>query len=265
MLLHFDFRLRTLLSQLEIRKLYSPIVCLLDFNNFPEPAPALAPGFSSVPPFITALAVSPQGVLAAGTADGRIFVGLGGAKALPSSASSLATSSPSPSSTKGQARKKKKGCHKWNGLAEDEGFVSKVADCMISGLAFVNVEVLVSCTVYGQVSRHSIVNLDAEDASSQPPVDAPNDDEDAHSRRLQVVPLFRSSCAKVHAFTARKRDDGMFEVAIAGVHDDGRRGCVEVWDVGIEDGPNELTGAEVGDGTNPSSTTSAIEGSPTSQ
>lgn len=60
------------------------------------------------PPFILSMAMSSTGVLAAGTADGRLFVGFGGEK----------------SSVKGSKKKAKK----WEGLGEEETLLLKVAE-----------------------------------------------------------------------------------------------------------------------------------------
>ena len=60
-------------------------------------------------------AVSSAGVVAAGTADGRIWVGTGGEKRSGSSG-------------------KKKKSRKWEGLKEDEGLLVKVAEGPVVGL-----------------------------------------------------------------------------------------------------------------------------------
>ena len=62
------------------------------------------------PPFIMSMAMSSTGVLAAGTADGRIWLGFKGDKA--------------SNSGKGPKKKSKK----WEGLNQDEALLIKVAE-----------------------------------------------------------------------------------------------------------------------------------------
>ncbi len=122
-LIHFDYRLGTLLSSFEIRE-YNPLLSFYSLSHrtsFCVPlaaTPGLAPGISSVPPFITAMSISSLGVVAAGTADGRIWVGGGGSKS-------------STTSDKGRSNKK---ARKWNGLDEKEGSMTKVAENLIGDL-----------------------------------------------------------------------------------------------------------------------------------
>ena len=86
------------------------------FNRlFEASAPPPAVGLASAPPFITALAFSPRGAVAAGCADGRVWIGLGGEK---------------PSGTGAIAKKRSR---KWMGLSE-EGFFIKVDEVMIAAL-----------------------------------------------------------------------------------------------------------------------------------
>ncbi len=63
------------------------------------------------PPFIMSLALSSIGTVAAGTADGRLFLGFGGER--------------SPSAG---AKTKKKKAKKWEGLDGDESLLIKVAE-----------------------------------------------------------------------------------------------------------------------------------------
>ena len=58
------------------------------------------------------MAISSTGVLAAGTADGRLWIGFGGEKL--------------PNSTVAKSSKKK--AKKWDGLNEDEALLIKVAE-----------------------------------------------------------------------------------------------------------------------------------------
>jgi hypothetical protein len=67
-------------------------------------------GLSLSPPFIMSMAMSSTGVLAAGTADGRLWIGFKGDK----------------TSNLGKIPKKK--LKKWEGLDEDEALVIKIAE-----------------------------------------------------------------------------------------------------------------------------------------
>jgi hypothetical protein len=62
------------------------------------------------PPFVMSMAMSTTGVLAAGTADGRLWLGFGGEK---------------PSVGEKGTKKKAK---KWDGLEEKEALLIKVAE-----------------------------------------------------------------------------------------------------------------------------------------
>ena len=67
-------------------------------------------GLSLSPPFIMSMAISNSGVLAAGTADGRVWLGFKGDK--------------SSNSGKGPKKKSKK----WEGLDQDEALLIKIAE-----------------------------------------------------------------------------------------------------------------------------------------
>lgn len=64
------------------------------------------------PPFIVSIALSSTGIIAAGTADGRLMIGCGGYK-MPKGKESLG---------------KKKRSRKWDGLNGDEEVITKVAE-----------------------------------------------------------------------------------------------------------------------------------------
>jgi hypothetical protein len=70
------------------------------------------------PPFILSTAISSTGILVAGTADGRIWIGTGGEKR-HAGAGSIS---------------KKKRSRKWEGLKEDEGLSMKIAEGPVVGL-----------------------------------------------------------------------------------------------------------------------------------
>jgi len=67
-------------------------------------------GLGLSPPFVMSMAMSSTGVLAAGTADGRLWLGFKGDK--------------NPNLAKGPKKKSKK----WEGLDEDEALLIKVAE-----------------------------------------------------------------------------------------------------------------------------------------
>ncbi|KAL0066411.1 hypothetical protein AAF712_006453 [Marasmius tenuissimus] len=67
-------------------------------------------------------AISPAGALAAGLADGRLWMGFGGEK----------SASPKPPG--------KKRARKWNGLAEEGEIVEKVADGPVVAAAFIDAD-----------------------------------------------------------------------------------------------------------------------------
>lgn len=71
---------------------------------------------SLAPPFIICMAMSSTGVIAAGTADGRLWIGFGGEKG----------------SILGKAPKKKS--KKWDGLDQSEALLIKVAEGPIVAL-----------------------------------------------------------------------------------------------------------------------------------
>ena len=70
-------------------------------------APPPSGGVSLSPPFVLSLSVNSTGLVAVGTADGRVWLGGGGEK---------------------RQNNKKKRSRKWEGLKEDEGIWLQVAD-----------------------------------------------------------------------------------------------------------------------------------------
>lgn len=73
-------------------------------------------GVSLSPPFILSLSISSTGIIAAGTADGRLYIGFGGEK--------------SSETTGNQQRRQRK----WKGLKIDDRIVASVAEGPIVGL-----------------------------------------------------------------------------------------------------------------------------------
>lgn len=67
-------------------------------------------GISMSPPFVLSIAASSTGLIAATTADGRVWLGTGADKASPA------------------ASEKKKRSRKWEGLRESSGIFTQVAD-----------------------------------------------------------------------------------------------------------------------------------------
>lgn len=112
-LLHFDFRQDALLSRRE-------------FASLPQTS-----AVSLSPPFVLCLSVSSTGSVAAGTADGQIWVGLGGDK-----------------------RVSAKKTRKWGGLREDMGLSKKIADGPVVALAFLNPTTIVTSSLLGNISGH---------------------------------------------------------------------------------------------------------------
>lgn len=117
-LLHFDILQSKLLSQDDLR--------------------AMAPssGLAMSPPFILSLDISPTGVLAAGTADGRIYVGTSGEAGA------------------GGGRQNRR--RKWEGLRSDGRILEEVAQGPVTALAFTSPRELLTCTLLGSVTSHEI-------------------------------------------------------------------------------------------------------------
>ncbi|KAL4246103.1 WD40-repeat-containing domain superfamily protein [Abortiporus biennis] len=118
-ILHHDFFQRNLLSRFDITAAALP-----------------SSGVSLSPPFVLSLALSPCGLIAAGTADGRIWLGAGGDKAT-------------------NAPKRKKG-RKWEGLQESEGTWIQVADGPIVAAAFTGETTLIISTLLGRLVCYSV-------------------------------------------------------------------------------------------------------------
>lgn len=201
----------------------------------------MSPGISSLPPFITSIAMSPSGVLAVGTADGRIWIGLGGEK-LP------------PGSAKQSKRKKSK---KWNGLNEDEILDTKVADWFINGLyvvssrvldllsywfilknvyrrAFISPTELISCSLYGIFTLHQIVLPDSNPSSLQSNVQT-----DAVRSLNEVWKLQSDSCLKVDIL-AYSPDSKL--TAVGGLDKNGDTGITELWKISTDMSEMEADG-----------------------
>ncbi|KAI0723954.1 WD40-repeat-containing domain protein [Cerioporus squamosus] len=116
-LLHFDITQGTILSRFDIS------------------APTPSEGVSLSPPFVLSVSVNATGLIAASTADGRVWVGGGGEKR--------------PSS-------KKKRSRKWEGLREDEGLWLQVADGPVVASAFTQPDRLFTCSLLGVITEYRI-------------------------------------------------------------------------------------------------------------
>ncbi|KAF9469370.1 WD40-repeat-containing domain protein [Collybia nuda] len=128
-LLHFDFEQGSVLSSLKM------------------PAPEAAAGnMALAPPFIMSSSISSAGLLAAGTADGRLWIGLGGRKRL------------SPGTTK------KKRTKQWDGLKQEEALIVKIAEGPVVAMSFDESGVLTVSTLLGMLTRFKL-KIDDEDGS----------------------------------------------------------------------------------------------------
>lgn len=160
------------------------------------------PGMSLAPPFIIALAMSPARVLAAGLADGRVWVGVGGEV------------TEQTKSAKTTAKKKK--TKKWEGLNEDGVLVEKVADGPVVAVAFKNADTLLTCSLLGQLTEIALMRERGEVRQ-------------LHKRKVTQL----ESMAKVNALVADER-----YVVVGGVGRDGA-GVVEVMRLEAEGKPVE--------------------------
>ncbi|EKM55195.1 uncharacterized protein PHACADRAFT_95688 [Phanerochaete carnosa HHB-10118-sp] len=116
--IHFDYKQNTVLSRLDV-------------------APPTS-GISLSPPFILSTSISPNGLVAATTADGRLWIGSGGDKNAPSV-------------------DKKKRSRKWQGLREQDGLFMQVADGPVVSCDFApNATALLTSTLLGRLARHDI-------------------------------------------------------------------------------------------------------------
>ncbi|KAJ3531099.1 hypothetical protein NM688_g7620 [Phlebia brevispora] len=117
-LLHFDFKQSALLSRYDIVP--------------PDPP-------SMTMPFIISVSVSVAGVIAAALADGRIWIGTGGAKASPSA-----------------GKQKPKRSRKWEGLRDSAGCYTQIASGPVVASAFTPDGALLTCSLLGKLAQHTI-------------------------------------------------------------------------------------------------------------
>lgn len=81
----------------------------------PPPSEGLATGLSFSPPFVLCTSMSPSGLLAVGTADGRLWIGTGGEK------------------TANRGTKKKRS-RKWEGLRPEGAIEERIAEGPVVGV-----------------------------------------------------------------------------------------------------------------------------------
>ncbi|KAJ7741586.1 WD40-repeat-containing domain protein [Mycena maculata] len=120
-LLHFDFMQGTVLSR-------------RDIPPFP-----ITDGMSLSPPFIMSAAMGATGVMAAGTADGRLWLGCGGEKGSQTKAT------------------KKKRSRKWDGFNLENEVLERVAEGPIVAMAFSDPSTLTLSTLLGNVMQYRLI------------------------------------------------------------------------------------------------------------
>ncbi|KII88293.1 hypothetical protein PLICRDRAFT_618934 [Plicaturopsis crispa FD-325 SS-3] len=171
-LLHFDFPQGTTLSRYDIT------------------SPPPTSGVSLSPPFILSTAVSSNGVIAVGTADGQLWLGGGGEKRPASS-----------------SKNKKKRSRKWEGLQESDSIAVKIAEGPVVAIAFADPATLISCTLLGTVTQHQISRSTTEDD------------------RLELVTAWTQETKSMAKVNAMAVDDE--HIVIGGFRADGK-GAVEL-------------------------------------
>ncbi|KAG9318540.1 hypothetical protein JVU11DRAFT_631 [Chiua virens] len=119
-MLHFDFMQGSVLSRDDLA------------------AASPSSGVSLSPPFILCLSISSTGIIAAGTADGRLYIGTGGEKS---------------SETSGGGQKRRR---KWKGLKVDDRLVAEVAQGPVVALAFTAPRELLAVTLLGKITQYQI-------------------------------------------------------------------------------------------------------------
>ncbi|TDL24850.1 WD40 repeat-like protein [Rickenella mellea] len=183
-LLHFDFGQRTILSRHDIT------------------APTTTSGVSLSPPFVLCTDISSTGLLAVGTADGRILLGAGG--------------------TKGAKPKKK--TRKWGGLDANGIREHTVAEGPVVAVKFVSAECLLSCTLLGKLSAYTI---------------SPSNESADQFELKEVWTGKTRSCAKVNALERHVNGRNGW-LAVGGLDESGAKGSVDIWKLGLSAGVGVL-------------------------
>ncbi|KAJ7444934.1 WD40-repeat-containing domain protein [Mycena latifolia] len=170
-LLHFDWAQGTVLTRREI-----------------PPFP-IADGMSLSPPFVMSAALGTTGVMAAGTADGRLWLGLGGEKG------------PQTKSTK------KKRSRKWEGLNPDDELLEKIAEGPIVAMAFSSPSTVTLSSLLGSIAQYRIVRA---------------------NNAVQLVKIFQGQTRDITKVNALIIDSDEKRVVIAGLTKD-TKGAIEIW------------------------------------
>ena len=132
MLMHYNVKEGTLMSKFQFREFLAIKPSHLGVNAILESASTapFAPGISRSPPFITSLSLSPSGSIAAGCADGRVWI-----NRLNDWVEDGTQTNPIGNAKKKKGKGKKGESHKrWKGLdaVSDSGTsVVKVADGLV--------------------------------------------------------------------------------------------------------------------------------------
>ncbi|KAL1706878.1 hypothetical protein EV121DRAFT_289060 [Schizophyllum commune] len=186
-------------------------------------------GISLSPPFVLSSAMSTTGVLVAGLADGRVWVGMGGERVVEATSSkkpptATTTKPPTPTpTTKRPPTKDKKRTKKWEGLDPKGVLAAKVAEGPVVGVAWKDENTILACSLLGQLIEVTVER--ALDGKSQP---------DLRPKVLTQV----ESVSKVNALVVSKVDTlavsnggalagDVQYVVVGGVGKDGK-GVVEV-------------------------------------
>ena len=99
-----------------------PNMRLYGHAGAPPPTVGLGIGLTLSPPFVLCTAISSTGILAAGTADGRLWIGMGGEKG------------PVSTGSRGGGGGKKKKARKWEGLRAEAAFEERIAEGPVVGV-----------------------------------------------------------------------------------------------------------------------------------
>ncbi|KAH7103990.1 hypothetical protein BKA62DRAFT_783019 [Auriculariales sp. MPI-PUGE-AT-0066] len=154
---------------------------------------------SMSPPFVHCMCISAEGVLAAGLADGRVWLGFGGAKTNESGA---------------KTQKKSK---KWDGLDAARACSFVAATGPVVGLAFRDSQHLVTVSLGGSVRLVPLSSWEEVAAA----------DEDPQSQAEITNALWQASTSKIARVNAC--NVGAAGLVVVGLTSDGK-GAVEIWD-----------------------------------
>ncbi|KZP12563.1 WD40 repeat-like protein [Athelia psychrophila] len=159
-------------------------------SRFDIPAAPPESGVSLSPPFVLSAALSSAGVIAAGTADGRVILGSAGEK-LPSK--------------KGKGAKRSR---KWEGLKEDGIKTAKIAEGPVVAMAFIGTDMLLSCTLLGTLKLHHLSRASTDGDGSVELVES-------WSREMHGI-------AKANGIAVTLVEDGRMRIAVGGVSKNGK-------------------------------------------